>query len=92
MLVAAAPENRTFGARLPAGLVEFAAVLERMVETAAPPDEGVRQLLHMSLANYAAGAIMMPYGRFLARRGASLRRSTGCAANSAPMSSRSRTA
>ena len=30
-------------------------------------------LLHMSFANYAAGAIMMPYGRFLARRrGASL--------------------
>ena len=23
----------------------------------------------MSLANYAAGAIMMPYGRFLAQRG-----------------------
>ena len=37
-----------------------------MVAEAAPPDEGVRQLLHMSLANYAAGAIMMPYGRFLA--------------------------
>jgi predicted transcriptional regulator len=37
-----------------------------MVAEAAPPDEGVRQLLHMSLANYAAGAIIMPYGRFLA--------------------------
>jgi len=36
-----------------------------MVAEAAPPDEGIRQLLHMSLANYAAGAIMMPYGRFL---------------------------
>src|SRR6478735_4283905 len=36
-----------------------------MVEVAAPPDEGIAQLLHMSLANYAAGAIMMPYGRFL---------------------------
>ncbi len=31
-----------------------------------PPDEGISQLLHMHLANYAAGAIMMPYGRFLA--------------------------
>ena len=46
-------------------LIEFAAVLDRMVAEAAPPDEGVAQLLHMSLANYAAGAIMMPYGRFL---------------------------
>jgi hypothetical protein len=36
-----------------------------MVAAAAPPDEGIAQLLHMSLANYAAGAIMMPYGRFL---------------------------
>ena len=36
-----------------------------MVAEAAPPDEGIAQLLHMSLANYAAGAIMMPYGRFL---------------------------
>jgi predicted transcriptional regulator len=46
-------------------LVEFADVLERTVADARPPDEGVAQLLHMSLANYAAGAIMMPYGRFL---------------------------
>ncbi len=37
-----------------------------MVVEAAPPTEGIRQpLLYMSLANYAAGAIMMPYGRFL---------------------------
>ncbi|MCL6741635.1 short-chain fatty acyl-CoA regulator family protein [Sphingomonas sp. RB56-2] len=60
------PENRTFALAYQLALVEFAAVLERLVAEAAPPDEGVRQLLHMSLANYAAGAIMMPYGRFLA--------------------------
>ena len=59
-------ENRTFALAYQLALVEFAAVLDRMVAEAAPPDEGVRQLLHMSLANYAAGAIMMPYGRFLA--------------------------
>ena len=59
-------ENRTFALAYQLALVEFAAVLERMVAEAAPPDEGIRQLLHMSLANYAAGAIMMPYGRFLA--------------------------
>ena len=58
-------ENRLFALAYQLALVEFAALLERMVAEAAPPDEGIRQLLHMSLANYAAGAIMMPYGRFL---------------------------
>jgi predicted transcriptional regulator len=59
------PENRTFALAYQLALVEFAALLDRMVAGAGAPDEGVRQLLHMSLANYAAGAIMMPYGRFL---------------------------
>ena len=59
-------ENRTFALAYQLALVEFAAVIDRMVADAGPPDEGIRQLLHMSLANYAAGAIMMPYGRFLA--------------------------
>ena len=59
-------ENRTFGLAYQLALVEFAGVIERMVEAAAPPDAGIANLLHMSLANYAAGAIMMPYGRFLA--------------------------
>ena len=59
------PENRTFALAYQLALVEFATLLDRMVAEAAAPDEGVRQLLHMSLANYAAGAIMMPYGRFL---------------------------
>ena len=58
-------ENRTFALAYQLALIEFAPVLERMVAEAAPPDEGISQLLHMSLANYAAGAIMMPYGRFL---------------------------
>jgi XRE family transcriptional regulator, fatty acid utilization regulator len=60
------PENRTFGLAYQLALIEFAPLLDKMVAEAAPPDEGIRQLLHMSLANYAAGAIMMPYGRFLA--------------------------
>ncbi|QNM82124.1 DUF2083 domain-containing protein [Sphingomonas sabuli] len=59
-------ENRTFALAYQLALVEFASVIDAMVAEAAPPDEGIRQLLHMSLANYAAGAIMMPYGRFLA--------------------------
>src|SRR5512139_278213 len=53
------PENRTFALAYQLALIEFADVLDRIVAEAAPPDEGVRQLLHMSLANYAAGAIMM---------------------------------
>ena len=60
------PENRTFALAYQLSLIEFSNLIERMVTAARPPDEGVRQLLHMSLANYAAGAIMMPYGRFLA--------------------------
>jgi len=59
-------ENRTFALAYQLALVEFSRVIDKMVTEAAPPDEGVSQLLHMSLANYAAGAIMMPYGRFLA--------------------------
>ena len=59
------PENRTFALAYQLALVEFASVIDNMVAEAAPPDDGIGQLLHMSLANYAAGAIMMPYGRFL---------------------------
>ena len=59
-------ENRTFALAYQLSLVEFAGVIERLVAAAAPPDQGICHLLHMSLANYAAGAVMMPYGRFLA--------------------------
>lgn len=59
------PENRTFGLAYQLALLEFAPLIERMVEGARPPDIGSRRLLHMSFANYAASAIMMPYGKFL---------------------------
>jgi predicted transcriptional regulator/DNA-binding XRE family transcriptional regulator len=59
------PENRTFGLAYQLALMEFADVIQRLVESARPPDAGSRSLLHMSFANYAAGAIMMPYGKFL---------------------------
>ena len=58
-------ENRTFALAYQLALTEFADVIDKMVADAAPPDQGISELLHMSLANYAAGAIMMPYGRFL---------------------------
>jgi predicted transcriptional regulator len=60
------PESRTFALAYQLALVEFRPLLERMVEAAAPPDAPSRKLLHMSLANYAAGAVMMPYAPFLA--------------------------
>jgi predicted transcriptional regulator len=59
-------ENRTFGLAYQLALVEFGPILRRMVDQANAPDQGSRNLLLVSLANYAAGAIMMPYGRFLA--------------------------
>ena len=62
-------ENRSFGLAYQLALVEFRDVLERLVAAANPPDQGSRHLLHVSMANYAAGAIIMPYGRFLASTG-----------------------
>jgi hypothetical protein len=59
------PENRTFGIAYQLALLEFAPIIARMLEAARPPDLGSHRLLHMSFANYAAGAIMMPYGKFL---------------------------
>jgi len=60
------PESRTFAAAYQLVLFEFRPLLARMLDSAAPPELPARRLLHMSLANYAAGAIMMPYDRFLA--------------------------
>jgi predicted transcriptional regulator/transcriptional regulator with XRE-family HTH domain len=59
------PESRTFALAYQLALVEFRPLLEKMVEAAVPPDAPTRRLLHMSLANYAAGAVMMPYAPFL---------------------------
>jgi len=60
------PESRTFGLAYQLALIEFRPLIEKMVKAAAPPDAPTGRLLHMSLANYAAGAIMMPYAPFLA--------------------------
>ena len=59
------PESRTFAIAYQLALFEFRPLLARMLDSAAPPDLPTRRLLHMSLANYAAGSIMMPYGDFL---------------------------
>jgi predicted transcriptional regulator/DNA-binding XRE family transcriptional regulator len=57
-------ESRTFALAYQLALLEFRPLLAQMVDAAAPPDEPTRRLLHMSLANYAAAAIMMPYADF----------------------------
>ena len=59
------PESRTFGLAYQVALMEFRPLIARMLESAAPPDAPTRRLLHMSFANYAAGAIIMPYQPFL---------------------------
>jgi predicted transcriptional regulator/DNA-binding XRE family transcriptional regulator len=59
-------ESRTFALAYQLALMEFRPLLLRMIEAAAPPDAPTRHLLHMSLANYAAAAILMPYPAFLA--------------------------
>jgi predicted transcriptional regulator/DNA-binding XRE family transcriptional regulator len=59
------PESRTFGLAYQLALLEFRPLIARMIEAAGPPDPPTRRLLHMSLANYAAGAILMPYAPFL---------------------------
>jgi len=58
-------ESRIFGLAYQLALVEFRPMLLRMIEAAAPPDPPTRRLLHMSFANYAAGAILMPYPPFV---------------------------
>jgi predicted transcriptional regulator/DNA-binding XRE family transcriptional regulator len=58
-------ESRTFALAYQVALMEFRPLLLRMLDAAAPPDAPTRRLLHMSLANYAAGAILMPYQPFL---------------------------
>jgi XRE family transcriptional regulator, fatty acid utilization regulator len=60
------PESRTFALAYQLALLELRPLLAQMIDAAAAPDEPTRKLLHMSLANYAAAAIMMPYAAFLA--------------------------
>jgi predicted transcriptional regulator/DNA-binding XRE family transcriptional regulator len=59
------PESRIFAVAYQLALFEFRPMLARMLDAAAPPDTPSRRMLHMSLANYAAGAILMPYAAFL---------------------------
>ncbi len=59
------PESRNFALAYQLALVEFRPLIARMIEAAAPRDAPARHLLHMNLANYAAGATLLPYAAFL---------------------------
>ena len=58
------PSGRAFAIAYQLALFEHADGLTALVDAAAPPDLPTRRLLKVALTNYAAAAIMMPYGPF----------------------------
>jgi hypothetical protein len=58
--------SRTFHLALQLALAEQGATLDRLVNTAKFETDGGRRLARSALANYAAAAIMLPYGPFRA--------------------------
>jgi predicted transcriptional regulator/plasmid maintenance system antidote protein VapI len=56
--------GRTFQAAYQLALIEFGGLLKEAVARLEGSDEVARSLLRVTLANYFAGALMMPYGRF----------------------------
>ena len=56
--------GRTFQVAYQLALTEWGAVLGEISTRLEPTDEVCRRLLRVTLANYFAGAVMMPYGRF----------------------------
>jgi predicted transcriptional regulator/transcriptional regulator with XRE-family HTH domain len=56
--------GRTFQAAYQLGLVEMASMIDALASRLVPEDGPVRRLLRVNLANYIAGALMMPYGKF----------------------------
>lgn len=60
------PESRAFHAAHQLALLEFADLIDMIADKAALRTEDAKQILRIGLANYAAGALLMPYGRFIA--------------------------
>jgi predicted transcriptional regulator/transcriptional regulator with XRE-family HTH domain len=56
--------GRNFALAYQLSLLEHREVIDRLVDRAAPPDRPTRGLLKVSLINYAAAAILMPYSAF----------------------------
>ena len=63
--------SRNFALAYQLSLFEAADELNGLVETSAAPDMATRRLLKVSLANYLAAAVLMPYEPFLAAAEAS---------------------
>ena len=58
------PSGRAFAVAYQLALFEHGEALNALVEAAQPPDLASRRLLKVSLTNYLAAAMMMPYGAF----------------------------
>jgi predicted transcriptional regulator/DNA-binding XRE family transcriptional regulator len=58
------PSAQVFQAAFQLALIEAAEPIEDVIERAAERDEPVRRLTRISLGNYFAAALMMPYARF----------------------------
>jgi XRE family transcriptional regulator, fatty acid utilization regulator len=64
MSEAVEPPGRTFQAAYQLAFSQFGDLLNQIALRLEPTDELSRRLLRITLANYFAGALMMPYGRF----------------------------
>lgn len=58
------PSGRAFSVAYQLALFNEGEALDGLVEAADPPDLATRRLLKVSLTNYLAAAIMLPYGPF----------------------------
>jgi predicted transcriptional regulator/DNA-binding XRE family transcriptional regulator len=58
------PSGRTFQAAYQLAFAEFNGLLSDLSVKLEPKDATTRRLLRITLANYFAGALMMPYGQF----------------------------
>ncbi|WP_034995932.1 helix-turn-helix domain-containing protein [Beijerinckia mobilis] len=67
LLVAAetTPQQQSFALAHVIGLLEQKAQIAKLVQTAGLTSDEARSLARIALANYFAGALILPYGRFL---------------------------
>ncbi|HEX3699412.1 MAG TPA: short-chain fatty acyl-CoA regulator family protein [Phenylobacterium sp.] len=56
--------GRTFSLAYQLAVLEHGELLDALADRAAPPDRPTRNLLKVSLANYLAAAVLMPYAAF----------------------------
>lgn len=56
--------GRSFSLAYQLAVLEYGELLDGLADRAGPPDRPTRNLLKVSLANYLAAAVLMPYGPF----------------------------